>query len=72
MEPYKSLEAPRLPLTHTENLAERVLTLPTGTSVSEPDIEIVCRLVAMSREHATEINKALDEADRRVRRAGVP
>ena len=39
MEPYRSLQAAgQAPLPNTERLSERLMQLPTGTSVSQADI----------------------------------
>lgn len=47
MEPYRSyFPNAGLLLPETEALSERVLVLPTGTQVSEADIEHVCALIA--------------------------
>jgi hypothetical protein len=46
MEPYRSLEphcGTRLPV--TERLADRVLLLPTGTSVGREEISTICRII---------------------------
>ena len=46
MEPYRSLfPHAGLLLPHTQEVAERVLLLPTGTSVTRPDIEAVCEIL---------------------------
>ena len=46
MEPYASsgLRPPRR-LIATEALTERLLSLPTGTAVSQRDVEIICRII---------------------------
>ena len=49
MEPYRSFfPHAHLLLPETERLSKRVLSLPTGTSVSLDDIEIVCRIVRLA------------------------
>jgi dTDP-4-amino-4,6-dideoxygalactose transaminase len=52
MEPYRSLQPDAcLRLPQTENLAERIMLLPTGQSVSHDDILKVCAIIrtAMAR-----------------------
>ncbi len=44
MEPYRSRPM-RGPLTETERLSTRVLSLPTGTSVGPEDISVICDIV---------------------------
>jgi len=56
MEPYRSyFPHAGLLLPHTERLTQRVLCLPTGTTVSETDIDAICRIVALAAEHGPEI-----------------
>ena len=52
MEPYAATGA-SLPL--TEALADRVLVLPTGTAISDRDIDIVTAIIGLSVEHAADI-----------------
>jgi dTDP-4-amino-4,6-dideoxygalactose transaminase len=49
MEPYRTLypEA-RLALPQTERLARSVLTLPTGTAVTERDVAVICRIIRVA------------------------
>ena len=60
MEPYRT-EHPdvgrRLP--NTERLSERVLCLPTGTSVGSGDVATVCRIVRTALSHGELVRKAL-------------
>src|SRR5260370_14434894 len=60
MEPYRSLfpNAGRL-LPETERLSERVLCLPTGTTIEENDIEIICQLLKLIVENADEVRQRL-------------
>jgi dTDP-4-amino-4,6-dideoxygalactose transaminase len=44
MEPYRSV-APELRLPETERLAARILALPTGTAVTDDDVDRVCDLI---------------------------
>jgi dTDP-4-amino-4,6-dideoxygalactose transaminase len=61
MEPYAS-EAPGAYdcLRETERLASRVLVLPTGTGVSAPDIDLICRVIgiAVRGAHETGVERA--------------
>ena len=61
MEPYRSLfpDAGRL-LPETEKLSDRVLCLPTGTTIEESDIEIICQLVKLVIENAGEVRERLN------------
>jgi len=43
----------------TEALCERVMTLPTGTSVSADAVTTICDLLRTALEHATEVRRAL-------------
>jgi dTDP-4-amino-4,6-dideoxygalactose transaminase len=57
MEPYRSLpryRGIRLPV--TEQLADRVLCLPTGTAVTTADVEMVCWLIEFCRAHGRELS----------------
>ena len=56
MEPYRSL-TPRVgeSLPRTERLTRRVMTLPTGTGMSEEDAEGVCALIRLARENDAEV-----------------
>ncbi|MFA9270350.1 MAG: DegT/DnrJ/EryC1/StrS family aminotransferase [Baekduiaceae bacterium] len=49
MEPYGREGAVRLPA--TEAVADRVLVLPTGTSISEDDIDTICAIIRLAVEH---------------------
>lgn len=50
MEPYRSREpVQRRPLPATERLAATLMTLPTGTAVSPPEIEVICRVLRLAR-----------------------
>jgi dTDP-4-amino-4,6-dideoxygalactose transaminase len=56
LEPYRSLypHAGEL-LPHTENLSEKVLVLPTGTTVQPTDIARICGLIGFAIENAAAI-----------------
>jgi len=62
MEPYRTLyaDAP-LSLPHTEFVAARVLTLPTGQGVTPEMISGVCETIRLVLDNATEVCKLLDE-----------
>ncbi len=48
MEPYRTLNAGTpMQLERTEALAEKLLVLPTGTSVNVEEIELICHLLAL-------------------------
>ena len=52
MEPYRSyFPHAGLLLPNTESLTQRVLCLPTGSSVSESDIERICKIIALAVEN---------------------
>ena len=54
MEPYRSsLPAPDLP--ETERLSDRVLSLPTGTSISAADIKTICGIIRMVVANGREV-----------------
>jgi len=56
MEPYRSYYPNAgLLLSETENLVRKVLVLPTGTSVSEEDIENICDLIRFCIDNGEEI-----------------
>jgi len=54
MEPYRSsIPAPNLP--ETERLSDRVLSLPTGTSISAADIKTICGIIRMVVANGREV-----------------
>jgi len=56
MEPYRSyFPNARLVLPETEKLTQKVLQLPTGTSVSTSDIQIICDMIRFAFEHSRDI-----------------
>jgi dTDP-4-amino-4,6-dideoxygalactose transaminase len=60
MQPYRSyFPHANLLLPETERLAQRVLSLPNGTSVGGEEIEIVCGLIRFALEHSAEIRASL-------------
>jgi dTDP-4-amino-4,6-dideoxygalactose transaminase len=60
MEPYRSYYPNAgLLLPETERLVGRVMSLPTGTAVGEPEIEQICALIQLSVTHSAEIVAAV-------------
>jgi Predicted pyridoxal phosphate-dependent enzyme apparently involved in regulation of cell wall biogenesis len=65
MEPYRSsFPEAGLLLPDTEEVARRVLVLPTGTAVTPADIERICAIIRSALEHSDEISEALACASR--------
>lgn len=60
MEPYRSQPgAAQVALPVTERLAETVLALPTGTSVSCADVAHICKLIGLALAHAPALRAVL-------------
>jgi dTDP-4-amino-4,6-dideoxygalactose transaminase len=60
MEPYRSFYPNAgLLLPETEKLSERVLCLPTGTTVNARDIQNICGIIRFVIEHSAEIGVRL-------------
>lgn len=60
MEPYRSYYPNAgLLLPETEKLVDRVVSLPTGTAVGEPEVEQICALIRFVVRHSDEIVAAL-------------
>lgn len=60
LEPYRSyFPHAGLLLPETERLAKRVLSLPTGTAVSEEDIRRICEVVRVAVDHGPEVSRRL-------------
>ncbi|QNP70794.1 dTDP-4-dehydro-6-deoxyglucose aminotransferase [Streptomyces roseirectus] len=59
MEPYRSERPVTLP--HTERLAQKVLALPTGPTVSREDIRRVCDVVRLSVQRGHEVTRRADD-----------
>lgn len=58
MEPYRSyFPHAGLLLPNTEYLVGRVMSLPTGTAVSEEDIHAICGIIRFAIEHGPEISQ---------------
>jgi dTDP-4-amino-4,6-dideoxygalactose transaminase len=56
MKPYNSTG---LVLVETEKLSERVLSLPTGTSVTPVDISVICGIIRLVVTHGREVSEQL-------------
>lgn len=60
MEPYRSyFPNARLVLPETERLTQKVLQLPTGTSISTSDIEIICDIIQFAFKHFRDIQSLI-------------
>lgn len=60
MEPYRTIyRDDRSSLTQTERLVSRVILLPTGTSIGQPEIETVCALLAFAVQNSSDISRRL-------------
>jgi len=61
MEPYRSyFPHAGLMLPETERVLDRVLVLPTGTSIGETEIKTTCQIIREVISNGTEINEKLD------------
>ena len=58
MEPYRS-RGPRPELPVTERLAERLVTLPTGTAVGPEEISGICKIIRTAVSNGCEIRQRL-------------
>lgn len=59
VEPYRSeLHTPKR-LRHTERLCGRVLTLPTGTSISDEAIRTICNLIRRALDAGDDLERAI-------------
>jgi dTDP-4-amino-4,6-dideoxygalactose transaminase len=64
MEPYKSyFPNAGLLLTETEKLTDRVLQLPTGTSISENNIKMICEIIRFVVDNADGIKREFEALD---------
>jgi len=62
MEPYRTkFPGAGLNLTATEQLTQKVLQLPTGTSISKFDIEYICNLIHFVINNSEEINNRIKQ-----------
>jgi len=60
MEPYRSLyPQAKLLLPNTEELTQRVMSLPNGTTVSKESIDIICGIFRLSVENGDKLTKYL-------------
>jgi dTDP-4-amino-4,6-dideoxygalactose transaminase len=60
MEPYRShFPHAGLLLPETESLVQRVMTLPTGTSVGEEEIDCICQIIRFAIANGPEISHRL-------------
>ena len=60
MEPYRSyFPHAKLLLPDTEAVADRVLVLPTGSSISATEIQKVCAIIRSAISHADEVKQSL-------------
>jgi dTDP-4-amino-4,6-dideoxygalactose transaminase len=60
MEPYRSyFPNARLVLPETERLTQKVLQLPTGTSISTSDIEVICGIIRFAFKHFRDIQSLI-------------
>lgn len=60
MEPYRSYYPHAgLMLPATEKLVEKVLILPSGTSISESDVDQICRIIKLAIANAGEVQRQL-------------
>lgn len=60
MEPYRSLpvyEGLRLPV--TERILSRVVVLPTGTTASDEDVDVVCKVIQLTIDNAERVRDAI-------------
>ena len=68
MEPYRSyFPHSWLLLPETEDLASRVIVMPTGTAVGEHDISRVCSILSVIIANGTAVKAALS-----MKKCGVP
>lgn len=67
MEPYRSFfPHAGLLLPNTERLAQRVLSLPTGTAVGEDEIHTVCQIIRLAIAHGPELSKKIGSLQQRA------
>ncbi len=61
MEPYRSyFPHARLLLPQTEQLAEQVISLPSGTSVSPQNVTAICDIIRLAIAHGAELTQRID------------
>jgi dTDP-4-amino-4,6-dideoxygalactose transaminase len=60
MEPYRSyFPHAGLLLPNTDRLAQRVISLPTGTAVGKEEIAVVCQIIRLAISHGAELQERL-------------
>jgi dTDP-4-amino-4,6-dideoxygalactose transaminase len=60
MEPYRSyFPHAHLLLPQTEALTQRVLSLPTGTTVGEEEVRRICEIIRCAVTHGAELSSRL-------------
>lgn len=65
MEPYRSyFPHAGLLLPETERMAQRLLTLPTGTAVNETDISMICATLRLAVENAPLVRRRLAQTQK--------
>lgn len=63
MEPYRSyFPHAGLLLPNTERLAQRVLSLPSGTAVGKDEIQRICRIIRLAVAYGPEIMKRMNKS----------
>ena len=73
MEPYRSYyPQARLMLPQTEQLAERVMTLPTGTAVGPDEISQICEIIKRVISNGPEIHERLSRSKLEFPRTAKP
>jgi len=67
MEPYRShFPHASLLLPHTEEVARRVLVLPTGTAIGPEEIEGICEIIRTALAQAGAVRMALSADERDI------
>jgi dTDP-4-amino-4,6-dideoxygalactose transaminase len=63
MQPYRSLFPDAgVVLPETESVAERVISLPTGTAIRPEDVRVICQIMRMVLAHGPEVRRRLGVA----------
>lgn len=58
MEPYRSFfPHAHLLLKETEKVGQKVLSLPTGSTIDQPSIETICRIIRLALENGKDVRK---------------
>jgi len=63
MEPYRSSKNSIGSFPKTEEISERVIALPTGTTIGVHEIEGICDIIRFCIDHASEISESLRRLD---------